>query len=135
MVGKNVGDGTGVNVGIGVLVAMTAMPEMVALFNGFGGIASLLVGWAVYHIDRDLTTYKTVTIMLSVFIGGITFSGSFIAFAKLSGLISGKPVLYRGQQIVNVLILAAIIAASVPAPQNMLSRAVSPTDIPKISAP
>ena len=65
------------------MVQMTSMPEMVALFNGFGGIASLLVGWAVYQVNPDLTTYQTVTIMLSVFIGSVTFAGSFIAFAMV----------------------------------------------------
>lgn len=91
------------------LVAMTAMPEMVALFNGFGGIASLLVGWSVFHRVADTELLQTVTIILSVFIGGVTFTGSVIAFAKLNGVISGKPVLYRGQHIVNSAVLVAII--------------------------
>ena len=95
------------------LVAMTAMPEMVAIFNGFGGIASLLAGWAIYQMNPAIGLYQTVTILLSVLIGGVTFSGSFIAFAKLGGLITGKPILYPGQQIVNILVLLGVIACGI----------------------
>ncbi len=95
------------------LVAMTAMPEMVAIFNGFGGIASLLVGWSVYHRVLDTAVFQTVTIALSVLIGGVTFTGSLVAFAKLNGLITGKPVLYKGQHIVNTAIVVSILAVAV----------------------
>jgi len=95
------------------LVAMTAMPEMVGLFNGFGGLASMLLGWAVYHMNPQIGVYQAVTIFLSVLIGGVTFSGSFIAFAKLAEIIAGKPILYRGQRIINILILAGAVAAGV----------------------
>ena len=95
------------------LVAMTAMPEMVALLNGSGGIASLLVGWAVYHFRPDSDTFTTITIFLSVLIGGVTFTGSVIAWGKLSEKIPGKPILYKGQQIVNILILVAITACGI----------------------
>ena len=94
-------------------VAMTAMPEMVALFNGSGGIASLLVGWAVYHYTPQQDLFTTVTIFLSVLIGGVTFTGSVVAWGKLSEKITGKPVLYPGQQIVNSLILLALVAGGV----------------------
>jgi NAD(P) transhydrogenase subunit beta len=95
------------------LVAMTAMPQMVGLLNGFGGLASLLVGWAVYHMNPQIGVYQAVTIFLSVLIGGVTFSGSFIAYAKLAEIMGGKPILYRGQQFVNILVLAATVAAGV----------------------
>ena len=97
----------------GRVVAMTSMPEMVALFNGFGGIASLLVGWSVYHVARNLGLFQAVTVPLTVLIGGLTFSGSFIAFAKLSGILTGKPLLFRGQQILNILLLAAAVVMAV----------------------
>jgi NAD(P) transhydrogenase subunit beta len=90
-------------------VKMTAMPEMVALFNGFGGLASLLVGWAEYHMHRIPPTVTTVSIYLAVLIGGVTFTGSVLAFAKLSELVPGKPVLFRGQQVINGLLLAAAV--------------------------
>jgi NAD(P) transhydrogenase subunit beta len=95
------------------LIAMTQMPEMVALFNGFGGIASLLVGWGVYHSDPSADSLTITTIFLSILIGGVTFSGSLIAFAKLSEIIGGKPTLFPGQKVFNMLILIAIIAAGV----------------------
>ena len=95
------------------LVAMTRMPEMVALFNGFGGLASLLVGWAVYHFTPSVPLFTSVTIYLSVLIGGVTFTGSIIAFGKLSEIISGKPALYTGQQVVNAILLIGIVVCGV----------------------
>ncbi len=92
------------------LVKMTAMPEMVALFNGFGGIASLLVGWSEFHAHPDSPTFTLVAVSLAVLIGGITFSGSLIAYAKLAEKIDGKPLLFSGQQVVNgVLVIAALL--------------------------
>jgi NAD(P) transhydrogenase subunit beta len=64
------------------MVQMTAMPEMVALFNGFGGMASLLVGWAALSPSSE--TFTLVTIILSILIGGVTFTGSMVAYGKLS---------------------------------------------------
>src|SRR5436190_3113073 len=90
-------------------VKMTAMPEMVGLSNGFGGLASLLVGWAEYHMHRTPPTFTTASIYLAVLIGGVTFTGSVLAFAKLSELVPGKPVLFRGQQVINALLLAGAV--------------------------
>jgi NAD(P) transhydrogenase subunit beta len=88
------------------LVAMTAMPEMVALLNGFGGISSLLVGW-VALAQPDLSSFILMTIFLSILIGGMTFTGSLVAWGKLSERISGRPFLFHGQRQVNALILLA----------------------------
>ncbi|MDA0979347.1 MAG: NAD(P)(+) transhydrogenase (Re/Si-specific) subunit beta [Proteobacteria bacterium] len=91
------------------LVAMTAMPEMVALFNGSGGAASLLVGWAtLYH--GDVSTFTAVTILLAILIGGLTFTGSLIAYGKLSEKINSAALVFPGQRIVNSLILVGILA-------------------------
>ncbi|HJL95516.1 MAG TPA: NAD(P)(+) transhydrogenase (Re/Si-specific) subunit beta, partial [SAR86 cluster bacterium] len=86
-------------------VKMTSMPEMVAIFNGFGGIASLLVGSSEY-IHSSLNNPALMgAIYLTVLIGGVTFTGSLIAYGKLSEVISGRPFLYKGQQFVNGLLL------------------------------
>jgi NAD(P) transhydrogenase subunit beta len=91
-------------------VQMTAMPEMVALFNGFGGLASLLVGWVEYHLHPDSSAGTMVAIYLAVLIGGVTFTGSVVAYLKLAEKISGKPFLFAGQRVVNAAIVLAIVA-------------------------
>lgn len=97
-----------------VRVEMTAMPEMVALFNGFGGISSLLLAWGEYHQNRELSVFIAVVAFLSAFIGGVTFSGSMVAFGKLSGKITQKAVVFKGQHILNGAVLViALIAAGI----------------------
>ena len=99
------------------LVKMTSMPEMVGLFNGFGGLASLLVGWSEYHWNwagtDEITLFTTVAILLTVLIGGVTFTGSLVAFGKLSALLPGKPILYKGQNLANAGILIAIVVLGI----------------------
>jgi NAD(P) transhydrogenase subunit beta len=93
-------------------VQMTAMPEMVALFNGFGGISSLLLAWGEYHQGRELSVFIALVVFLSAFIGGITFSGSMVAFGKLSGKITQKAVVFKGQHLINgAVLLLALVAA------------------------
>ncbi len=109
-----------------VRVPMTSMPEFVALFNGFGGIASLLVGWAEYErqvggwAGESLSSgeppiwYLAVAIYATLLIGGATFSGSLIAYAKLAEkVISGKPTLFKGQNIIGGAALAAVVLCGV----------------------
>jgi len=93
------------------MVEMTSMPEMVALFNGFGGMASLLVGWAA--ISPAAGEFTLITIVLSILIGGLTFTGSLIAYGKLSETIGSGAVLFRGQQVVNSLIVMGILYGAV----------------------
>ncbi|MEX0609690.1 MAG: NAD(P)(+) transhydrogenase (Re/Si-specific) subunit beta [Balneolaceae bacterium] len=86
-------------------VAMTAMPELVAVFNGFGGGASALVAWGELARTADptlITPDSLVTIGLSIFIGSLTFTGSFIAFGKLKGFISGNAITFPGLNIINI---------------------------------
>ena len=94
------------------MVAMTAMPEMVALLNGFGGISSLLVGW-VALAQPHLDSFILLTIFLSILVGGVTFTGSLVAWGKLSERISGRPMVFHGQRQINVMILLANFACGV----------------------
>ncbi len=85
--------GGGIGAYLALRVQMTAMPQLVAAFNGFGGGASALVASAeVVATDGVLSTETAVTVALSIAIGVVTFSGSFVAYAKLQGLITGRPV-------------------------------------------
>jgi H+-translocating NAD(P) transhydrogenase subunit beta len=98
-------------------VQMTGMPQMVGLLNGFGGGASALVAFAEY--DRlflgsgEFEISTTATIVLSILIGSVTFTGSLIAFGKLQGIVTGKVVKYPLQHPMNALLLLAVFAAGV----------------------
>ncbi len=88
---------------------MTAMPQMVAVFNGVGGGASMLVAWAEYWILIPGTSALDVPISIAftVFIGAVTFSGSMMAYAKLQELVSGRPIVYAFQQPGNIALMVA----------------------------
>jgi len=109
---------TGLAIGslIGLIAArtvkMTSMPQMVALLNGFGGIASFLVGWENYHSQPDSTLFVRVAVLLAVLIGGVAFSGSLVAYGKLAGKISGRPILIGGHRWLTIGILAALLICS-----------------------
>jgi NAD(P) transhydrogenase subunit beta len=98
-------------------VKMTAMPQMVALFNGVGGGAAALVAAAEFHrltpLPGRLPAQETIAILLSLVIGSISFAGSLVAFAKLQELMSGRPIVYPAQQIVNGIVAAAIVIGSI----------------------
>lgn len=94
--------------------AMTQMPEMVALLHGCGGLASVFVDWSAYHVHPpvgDLLT--TVALFLSILIGGITFTGSIIAWGKLSEKLPGRPILFNGQRWLNIFVLLAVLGCAV----------------------
>ena len=90
-------------------VEMTQMPQMVAIFNGFGGGASALVAAAEFLKGGEISSFTLGTIVLSIFVGTLTFSGSFIAFGKLQGFISGQPIVFPGQKILNALMAISLI--------------------------
>ncbi len=95
-------------------VQMTAMPQLVAAFNGFGGVASTFVALAeLNRVGPLFDTETDVTVLLSLAIGTITFTGSFVAFGKLQGIITGKPVAIPGGHIVNGVLAAAIVALGI----------------------
>ena len=108
-------------------VAMTSMPEMVALFNGVGGAASGLVGLSALSLEGSSFTY--ITIILSILIGGVTFTGSLVAYGKLSETIGSGAVTFAGQKFVNGLIVLGILGSAVmfvmdPTNINMLYAVV-----------
>ena len=120
-------------------VQMTGMPELVALFNGFGGLASLLVGLAEYYrakmsnnllesvLIEELNSFTATVIVLAILIGGITFTGSIYAWGKLSGKLGGRALTFTGQKAFNALLALGIIAAGIlfsSSPTTELAHAV-----------
>jgi NAD(P) transhydrogenase subunit beta len=111
--------GAAIGTAIGIVwarrVAMTAMPEMVAALNGFGGIASALVAAAELVAVEDPAVLRLdvqLTMLFALAIGAATFSGSLVAFGKLQGLVPGRPLVYAGQRVVAVLVTAGLAAAA-----------------------
>lgn len=110
--------GTIVGAAFAIRVQMTSMPEMVALFNGFGGLASALVAGSVYwervveesaagRVHEVLGTDSAITVMLSILIGGVTFTGSIIALLKLQGsLKNGQPILLPARHFITLGLVA-----------------------------
>jgi NAD(P) transhydrogenase subunit beta len=110
--------GSAIGLYVAYKVEMTQMPEMVALFNGFGGLASVAVSISDYWLKSqenslDIDIITGVSIVLSIFIGGITFTGSMIAWGKLSGKVNGNAIIFGGQHPLNLLLFVASIVASV----------------------
>ena len=116
MVGILIGSAIGTFASI--RVPMTSMPEMVAIFNGVGGLASLFVAVSDFYY-RFFESHYTLkeeglaiiltSVVVSILIGAITFTGSYIAYAKLSGTIDGRAIMYKGQHFVNLLLLFVAI--------------------------
>jgi len=99
-------------------VEMTKMPEMVAIFNGFGGLASFAVALSDYFLRTEvtmesITMVTIISIIVSVFIGGLTFTGSLVAYLKLNGNISGSPITFKGQHPINLILFIAFLATAV----------------------
>ena len=93
-----------------IKVEMTQMPQLVAIFNGFGGGASAFV--AAESFGAQTGMFFTISVVLSLVVGTLTFTGSFIAFGKLQGLVTTKPVTFSGQQIFNgILAIVMVVAA------------------------
>jgi NAD(P) transhydrogenase subunit beta len=129
--------GTIIGLLFAIRVQMTSMPEMVALFNGFGGIASALVATSIYWdlvvqrgatgtVYETLGTDEAITVMLSILIGGITFTGSLIALFKLQGTLkNGQPILLPARHYITFgLLLASFafggIAVAAAAPDSIV---------------
>jgi len=100
-----------------IRVEMTQMPQLVAIFNGFGGGASALVATTEFLKADFSNSFLVISIVLSVLVGTLTLTGSFIAFGKLQGLVTTKPVTFTGQQILNGLLAIIMIVAAFMIPQ------------------
>ena len=106
--------GTAVGIPAARNVKMTAMPQMVALFNGVGGGAVALVAWAEFrHAGGDIELEQMIPILFSAIVGSVSFWGSNIAFGKLQELIPGRPIMLPGQTILNGLLLLVAVGCAV----------------------
>jgi NAD(P) transhydrogenase subunit beta len=110
-----------------IRVQMTQMPQMVALYNGVGGGAVALIAWSELRhglaLGGDFPLDELIPILFAVVVGSVSFWGSNIAFAKLQDLIPTRPLMLPGQQVVNALLLAGILAACI-------ALAIDHADIP-----
>ncbi|MFM9105352.1 MAG: NAD(P)(+) transhydrogenase (Re/Si-specific) subunit beta, partial [Chloroflexota bacterium] len=104
--------GAVISIPVAQRVKMTAMPQMVAMFNGTGGAASALVSVAEFQNRTDMSRPETISVVLGTIIGAISFTGSMVAFAKLQELITGRPIVYKGQQVLNGVLFLAMVALS-----------------------
>src|SRR6201991_5060425 len=110
--------GTAIGVPAARSVKMTAMPQMVALFNGVGGGAVALISFVEYrealeHTGANPILEQLIPILFAAIVGSISFWGSNIAFGKLQEIIPGRPIQLPGQQIINFALLAVVIACAV----------------------
>jgi NAD(P) transhydrogenase subunit beta len=113
----------GAGMGLGALVAvptarkvpMTGMPQMVAIFNGVGGGAAAVISLSEYLHDLPfgVPAQKGVEVLFALVVGCLSFAGSAVAFAKLQELMTGRPILYPGQQVVNALLAVAVVGLGV----------------------
>ncbi|HLB88834.1 MAG TPA: NAD(P)(+) transhydrogenase (Re/Si-specific) subunit beta [Terriglobales bacterium] len=96
---------------MGLRIPMTAVPQRTALSHSLGALAASLIGISEYvrHLAVGLDSVKMTTIGLEVVIGSLTFTGSLMAAGKLQGLLPGAPITYRGQNVFNITLLAAVI--------------------------
>jgi len=104
--------GAAIAVPVARFVKMTAMPQLVAIFNGVGGGAAALISIVellhLHSLGLQPAVYVTAEVLLGVLIGSVSFSGSAVAFAKLQELVTGRPITYPGQQVINALVAVAI---------------------------
>jgi NAD(P) transhydrogenase subunit beta len=110
--------GGGIGLYVAYKVEMTDMPEMVALFNGFGGLASVGVSISDYWLKAQesgisIDVITIISIILSIFIGGVTFTGSMIAYGKLSGKVNGNAIVFKGQHALNLVLFIVSVVLSV----------------------
>jgi len=102
--------GSTIGIAMGLWVPMTAMPQRTALSHAFGGLAAALVGVSEFlRHGENLGTFKVTALGFEVLLGGITFTGSLVAFAKLQELVKGQPITYKGQNVLNFLLFGSAV--------------------------
>jgi NAD(P) transhydrogenase subunit beta len=110
--------GTAVGIPLAILMPMTAVPQRTALSHSFGGLAVGAVGTAEYYLwlaqaPQRFTSFTTGVLMLEVLLGFLTFTGSLMAFGKLQDLVSSRPMVYRGQNVINLSLLGVAVALGI----------------------
>jgi H+-translocating NAD(P) transhydrogenase subunit beta len=115
LVAAGVAIGAIVGIVAALKVKMTAMPQMVALYNGAGGGAAALISTVEHYVVRgsSMNDVIAVSLVLSAIIGAISFSGSIVAFLKLQEVMTGRPITYPGQQVVNAIVLLGIVTLGI----------------------
>jgi NAD(P) transhydrogenase subunit beta len=99
--------GAAIGIPMALFMPMTAMPQRIALSHAFGALAAALVGTAHYYLEKpDISTFTQGALGLEVLLGFLTFTGSLMAFGKLQGMLPDRPIVYRGQNVVNISVLA-----------------------------
>src|SRR5688500_13534658 len=97
-------------------VPLTAVPQRTALSHAFGGLAAALVGSAKYALwmpEGELTPFRTFAIAVEVILGGLTFTGSLMAAGKLQEIIPTRPITYKGQNLINLTLLAIAVGSAI----------------------
>ena len=119
-----VGIGLGAIVGslIALKVKMTSIPEMVALFNGFGGLATFLIAWSEYTSEINIPIFQYALILITIYIGGVTFSGSLVAYGKLAEKINIAKTSFVTKLFTTIFYISLffLIASFIPAFINLL---------------
>jgi H+-translocating NAD(P) transhydrogenase subunit beta len=117
LIALGLGIGTAIGVIASIRVQMTEMPQMVALYNGVGGGAVALIAWSeIRHgisLGEDFPLDSLIPVIFAGIVGSVSFWGSNIAFAKLQDLIPTRPIAAPGQQVINAILLIAIVVISV----------------------
>jgi NAD(P) transhydrogenase subunit beta len=125
-----IGVGTAIGAVLAARVAMTSMPELVAILHSFVGAAAVLVGIASYlEPNREADAVRDVEVVAGVFIGAVTFTGSVVAFGKLRGTFGSKPLLIPGRHAMNALLLAACATLGI-----VFLRARAPDGVSSLTA-
>ena len=103
--------GSAIGVPMALFMPMTAMPQRTALSHAFGALAAALVGISEFYLQTPHIDHFTMGALgFEVLLGCLTFTGSLMAFAKLQGLLPGRPIVYRGQNVINLSLLAVAVA-------------------------